>query len=182
MNDVPVDYYAGIDMATGRRTDEAQRPELSFGSVEYVAPTEYMVRFSLSFKFSMAVLFGVSTQRDTSKVTAFAAFAAFEPGSSLVGFKLLHLKGVWLMPAFRAPLGDRPLAQNERHASVSELVLTLVAGATADAACVLLRHRCVCGGSVQRRVAGNASAQTQMQMSCVRQATICYQRCVGTRR
>lgn len=43
MNDVPVDYYSGIDMATGRRTDEAQRPELSFGSVEYVAPTEYMV-------------------------------------------------------------------------------------------------------------------------------------------
>jgi hypothetical protein len=43
MNDVPVDYYAGVDMTTGRRTDEAQRPELSFGSVEYVAPTEYMV-------------------------------------------------------------------------------------------------------------------------------------------
>jgi len=48
MNEVPVDYYAGIDMATGRRTDEAQRPELSFGSVEYVAPTEYMVRDSHS--------------------------------------------------------------------------------------------------------------------------------------
>lgn len=43
MNDVPVDYYAGVDPATGRRTDEAQRPELACGSVEYVAPTEYMV-------------------------------------------------------------------------------------------------------------------------------------------
>lgn len=36
MNEVPVDYYAGIDMATGRRTDEAQRPELSFGSNCYI--------------------------------------------------------------------------------------------------------------------------------------------------
>ena len=43
MNDVPPDYYAGVDPATGRRTDEAQRPELACGSVEYVAPTEYMV-------------------------------------------------------------------------------------------------------------------------------------------
>ncbi len=43
VNDVPPDYYAGVDMTTGRRTDEGLRPELSQGSVEYVAPSEYMV-------------------------------------------------------------------------------------------------------------------------------------------
>ena len=41
-NEVPVDYFAGLDQA-GRRLDEAQRPELGQGSVEYVAPQEYMV-------------------------------------------------------------------------------------------------------------------------------------------
>ena len=41
-NEVPVDYFAGLDQA-GRRLDEAQRPELSHGTVDYVAPREYMV-------------------------------------------------------------------------------------------------------------------------------------------
>lgn len=44
VNDVPSDYFAGVDMTTGRRTDEGERPELSQGSVEYIAPSEYMVR------------------------------------------------------------------------------------------------------------------------------------------
>ncbi|KAK4753049.1 hypothetical protein SAY87_021847 [Trapa incisa] len=43
LNDVPGDYYAPLD-ATGKRIDFDQRPELSKGSVEFVAPTEYMVR------------------------------------------------------------------------------------------------------------------------------------------
>ncbi|XP_073005527.1 protein transport protein SEC24 A-like [Typha latifolia] len=43
LNDVPGDYFCALD-ATGRRCDIAQRPELSKGSVEFVAPTEYMVR------------------------------------------------------------------------------------------------------------------------------------------
>ncbi|KAK6915303.1 Sec23/Sec24, helical domain [Dillenia turbinata] len=43
LNDVTGDYFAHLD-ATGRRTDLDQRPELSKGSVEFVAPTEYMVR------------------------------------------------------------------------------------------------------------------------------------------
>ena len=42
-NEVPMDYFAGVD-AGGRRLDEAHRPELGQGSVEYVAPQEYMVR------------------------------------------------------------------------------------------------------------------------------------------
>lgn len=40
---VPGDYFAHLD-ATGRRIDIDQRPELTKGSVEFVAPTEYMVR------------------------------------------------------------------------------------------------------------------------------------------
>ncbi|KAK4795872.1 hypothetical protein SAY86_028198 [Trapa natans] len=43
LNDVPGDYYAPLD-ANGKRIDFDQRPELSAGSVEFVAPTEYMVR------------------------------------------------------------------------------------------------------------------------------------------
>ncbi|XVF77273.1 hypothetical protein PTKIN_Ptkin14bG0030000 [Pterospermum kingtungense] len=43
LNDVPSEYFANLD-ATGRRIDLDQRPELIKGSVEFVAPTEYMVR------------------------------------------------------------------------------------------------------------------------------------------
>lgn len=40
---VPGEYFCGID-GSGRRYDADQRPELSKGTVEFVAPTEYMVR------------------------------------------------------------------------------------------------------------------------------------------
>ncbi|KAG4983332.1 hypothetical protein JHK87_028081 [Glycine soja] len=43
LNDVPSEYYAQLD-ATGRRIDLNQRPELTKGTVEYVAPIDYMVR------------------------------------------------------------------------------------------------------------------------------------------
>ncbi|XP_068634526.1 protein transport protein SEC24 A-like [Aristolochia californica] len=43
LNDVPGDYFSLLD-ASGRRSDADQRPELSKGSLDFVAPTEYMVR------------------------------------------------------------------------------------------------------------------------------------------
>jgi len=43
LNDVPADYYCSLD-SSGKRRDHAERPELNFGSVEYVAPADYMVR------------------------------------------------------------------------------------------------------------------------------------------
>ncbi|KAH1229521.1 Protein transport protein Sec24-like [Glycine max] len=43
LNEVPSEYYAQLD-ATGRRIDLNQRPELTKGTVEYVAPIDYMVR------------------------------------------------------------------------------------------------------------------------------------------
>ncbi|KAH6812907.1 Sec23/Sec24 protein transport family protein [Perilla frutescens var. frutescens] len=43
LNDVPSEYFAHVD-ATGRRVDLDQRPELIKGSVEFIAPAEYMVR------------------------------------------------------------------------------------------------------------------------------------------
>ena len=42
-NDVPSLYFCHLDM-NGKRTDAAERPELSKGSVEIRAPAEYMVR------------------------------------------------------------------------------------------------------------------------------------------
>ncbi|MCI05542.1 protein transport protein SEC24-like, partial [Trifolium medium] len=39
----PSEYYAQLD-ATGKRVDLNQRPELTKGTVEFVAPAEYMVR------------------------------------------------------------------------------------------------------------------------------------------
>ncbi|KAL9265088.1 transport protein SEC24 A-like protein [Drosera capensis] len=43
LNDVSGDYFAHLDV-NNRRVDMDQRPELTQGSVEFVAPTEYMVR------------------------------------------------------------------------------------------------------------------------------------------
>ena len=43
MNDTPVDYYAPLDQF-GRRRDAAERPELYRGTIDFVAPAEYMVR------------------------------------------------------------------------------------------------------------------------------------------
>ncbi|XP_078432207.1 sec23/Sec24 protein transport family protein [Wolffia australiana] len=43
LNDVPPEYFCTLDV-NGRRCDLDQRPELTKGSVEIVAPTEYMVR------------------------------------------------------------------------------------------------------------------------------------------
>lgn len=43
LSTVPGDYFAHLD-STGRRIDLDQRPELTKGSVEFVAPTEFMAR------------------------------------------------------------------------------------------------------------------------------------------
>jgi len=42
-NDVPSDYFCELD-GEGRRRDRMQRPELSQGTVEFIAAAEYMVR------------------------------------------------------------------------------------------------------------------------------------------
>lgn len=41
---VPAEYYAQIDPATGKRVDLHDRPELQRGCVEFIAPSEYMIR------------------------------------------------------------------------------------------------------------------------------------------
>ncbi|KXZ41961.1 hypothetical protein GPECTOR_234g547 [Gonium pectorale] len=43
LNEIPVEYFSSLD-ANGRRRDADERPELSCGTVEYVAPADYMVR------------------------------------------------------------------------------------------------------------------------------------------
>jgi len=44
VNDVPQAYFSAVDPHTGRRADLDERPELVHGSVEIVAPVDYMVR------------------------------------------------------------------------------------------------------------------------------------------
>ena len=46
-NECPQDYYCALDME-GHRQDRQERPELGHGSVEFVAPAEYMVRTTLT--------------------------------------------------------------------------------------------------------------------------------------
>eukprot|EP00198_Chlamydomonas_reinhardtii_P012637 XP_001701974.1 COP-II coat subunit [Chlamydomonas reinhardtii] len=43
LNEIPVEYFSSLDQ-NGRRRDADERPELSQGTVEYVAPADYMVR------------------------------------------------------------------------------------------------------------------------------------------
>lgn len=43
LNDIPADYFCPLDQS-GRRHDHDSRPELAHGTVEYIAPAEYMVR------------------------------------------------------------------------------------------------------------------------------------------
>jgi protein transport protein SEC24 len=43
LNDIPPEYYSPLD-ANGKRHDIAERVELCSGSVEFVAPSEYMIR------------------------------------------------------------------------------------------------------------------------------------------
>lgn len=45
LTEVPIEYYCAVD-GSGVRHDIQQRPELTQGSVEYIAPQEYMVSLS----------------------------------------------------------------------------------------------------------------------------------------
>ena len=54
---VPVEYFCTLDN-DGRRRDADERPELAKGSAEYVAPAEYMVRFT--FSLSLLSIFNMN--------------------------------------------------------------------------------------------------------------------------
>ena len=55
LNDVPAEYYCSLDPATGARLDCGTHPELSQGSVEWVAPAEYMVRAPMPPSFFFVI-------------------------------------------------------------------------------------------------------------------------------
>lgn len=59
---VPGEYFCALD-ANGRRCDLDQRPELSKGSVEFVAPTEYMVRPPMPPSYFFVIDVSVSAVR-----------------------------------------------------------------------------------------------------------------------
>ncbi|OWM81350.1 hypothetical protein CDL15_Pgr007388 [Punica granatum] len=80
LNDVPGDYYAPLD-AMGKRVDFDQRPELAKGSVEFVAPTEYMVRPPMPPLYFFLIDVSVSAVRSGMIETCLSEFVA-NPGLS----------------------------------------------------------------------------------------------------
>ena len=62
VNECPVDYFCALD-GTGKRLDHDQRSELNQGSVEYLAPAEYMVRAPMppTFVFLIDVSFAAAS-------------------------------------------------------------------------------------------------------------------------
>ncbi len=56
----PPEYFCGTD-GQGKRLDYHQRPELSQGSVEFIAPQEYMVTFRPVSMLWLCVWFFVHT-------------------------------------------------------------------------------------------------------------------------
>jgi protein transport protein SEC24 len=72
VNETPNDFYCSLD-ASGRRLDADQRPELCSGSVEYVAPAEYMVRAPMPPTYVFAI--DVSNQAAASGMLGAACAA-----------------------------------------------------------------------------------------------------------
>ncbi|CAL5353728.1 unnamed protein product [Camellia sinensis] len=62
LNDVSGDYFAHLD-ASGRRVDLNERPELSKGSVEFIAPAEYMVRPPMPPRYFFLIDVSISAVR-----------------------------------------------------------------------------------------------------------------------
>lgn len=85
---VPGEYFAHLD-ASGRRIDLDQRPELTKGSVEFVAPTEYMMRPPMPPVYFFLIDVSISAVRsgmiEVSTSGYIADFAA-------IHFVLYHLK------------------------------------------------------------------------------------------
>lgn len=92
VNDVPQEYFSPTDSA-GNREDVLARPELSRGSVEFVAPVEYMVRppqppvyvFVLDVSYS-AVSSGILATACAAIKEALPNIGGGGAGRSLLGF------------------------------------------------------------------------------------------------
>lgn len=85
-NDVPSDYYCQLD-AAGRRTDVNERPELSKGCVEFVAPAEYMVRPPMPPTYFFVIdagYYAISTGMFYTTVQSIKSLLKSFPGSSRV--------------------------------------------------------------------------------------------------
>ncbi|MEW5302407.1 MAG: hypothetical protein WDW36_005198 [Sanguina aurantia] len=90
LNETPPEYFSSLDH-NGQRKDAEERPELGCGTVEYVAPDEYMVRAPMPPVFFFVI--DVSYSAVASGMVATAAAAIREclhklPGDerTLVGF------------------------------------------------------------------------------------------------
>ena len=73
---VPGEYFCALD-ASGRRYDTNQRPELSKGTVEFVAPTEYMVRPPMPPSYFFLIDVSVSAVRSGLLEVWFCLFLYF---------------------------------------------------------------------------------------------------------
>lgn len=98
---VPSEYYAQLD-ATGRRIDLNQRPELTKGTVEYVAPIDYMVRppmppvyfflIDVSITAFRSGMIEVSTSLSSSLIFNKFCYVMIDDSIFLSGNCLVHMK------------------------------------------------------------------------------------------
>jgi len=88
LNTTPSSYYCGLD-ANGKRHDADKRPELNHGSVEFVAPDEYMVRVPVPPAYVFVL--DVSFNAVQSGMLASACEAILESLDALPGGDRTHV-------------------------------------------------------------------------------------------
>lgn len=81
---VPVEYFSPLD-ENGRRRDADERPELSCGSVEFVAPTEYMVRPPMPPVYFFLIDVSLSAVKSGMVKVSIGGRSSVEEGLCLVG-------------------------------------------------------------------------------------------------
>lgn len=99
---VPGEYFAHLD-ASGRRIDLDQRPELTKGSVEFVAPTEYMMRPPMPPVYFFLIDVSISAVRSGMIEVSTSSYMAYYAVTHLLFYqgKMFVCAKKWLIYSYR---------------------------------------------------------------------------------